>query len=67
MTPFLFSDYLDSLERSLTKTTVKTSEKSLEEVNQLRNHTASLITMQKHLKNYKTLKSLVENYGFNCL
>jgi hypothetical protein len=58
-----FNDYLTTLERSATRTTGDASEKRLQEINDLRQHTATLTTMQKHLKNYKALKFSVENLG----
>lgn len=65
MTHFSYMDYLNVLEHSSTKTTGATSAKVLGEIQQLRNHKANLSTMQKHLRNFKTLKNLVENYGLN--
>ena len=63
MSLFTFNDYLTTLERSLSRTTGEASGKKLQEVNDLRQHTATLTTMQKHLKNYKALKFSVENLG----
>jgi hypothetical protein len=63
MVSFTFNDYLTILERSVTRTTGDASEKRLQEVSDLRQHTATLTTMQKHLKNYKALKFSVESLG----
>jgi hypothetical protein len=63
MQPFTFSDYLTILEQSLTRKTGEISEKQLQQVKELRLHTATLETMQKHLKNYKALKFSIENLG----
>lgn len=63
MIPLSFADYLDALERNAKRQINESSEKQLSELTDLRNHTAQLSTMQKHLKHYKTLKYLVESFG----
>lgn len=63
MVSFSFYDYLDTLERSLSQKQGEATANSLQEVQQLRSHTANVSAMQKHLKSYKTLKMLVDNYN----
>ncbi len=55
---FTFGDYLNQL---ATNATGDNAEKILIEVEHIKSHCANLPTMQKHLKQYKTLKSLFDN------
>ena len=56
-----FSDYLNFLESQIDEINPKTATKG--EIEQIRSHTATPETMQKHLSNYKKVKYVVENLG----
>ena len=59
--PFTFGNYLHQL---AAKATGEGSDIVLIEVESLKTHCADLRTMQRHLKQYKTLKALVDS-GIN--
>ena len=58
MKKFTFSDYLAALERIFRQDSIETR---LNEVIELKEHRATVTTMQKHLKQYQAIKKLMAN------
>ena len=58
MQTFDFFDYLNFVEQKAVETDTQETNRVLTEIQLLKEHRASLRIMQKHLKQYSTLKSL---------
>lgn len=61
---FTFLDYLTALERNLNESAKGSdTDVKLKEITELKAHKANITTMQRHLRHYKSLKFLIDNFG----